>query len=215
MKKILTALAAALFAALLTMTASAASESRETEVTRQQMNEAQIEIVEKMQSLDVSSLDYDTQAEIIRQIFADNGLTEVENGIEAQSVKVNSETLNLAYLNADLATPEMKEKILNARREIVYSYSWSNDLVDGVCLGYKVNLADQTFQIQPKFSELFPGWEVPSDSAYENSDETEVSENEMSKLSTTNVDSNLSPVEILKSGLSTANTVIKTGLYMM
>lgn len=213
MKKILVALTAALFAVLLTMTASAASDSGETEAARQQMSEAQIEIVEKMQRLDISSLDYDTQAEIIRQTFLQKGLTEAENGIEAQSVKVNPEVRSLAYSNADLATPEMKEKILNARKEIIYSYSWSNDLAKGVCVGYSVNLADQTFQIEPKFSELFPGWEVPSDSAYENYDETEVSENEMPKLSTPSIESASCAAEMLKSGLSAANTVMTLVYY--
>lgn len=62
----------------------------------------------------------------------------------------------LAEMPLDTATPEMKEKILEARNEIIFGQSWA---ADGVEL--YVERRDGTVEKVPEFSELFPGWEVP------------------------------------------------------
>ena len=62
----------------------------------------------------------------------------------------------LAEMPLDTATPEMKEKILAARNEIIFGQSWA---ADGVEL--YVERRDGTVEKVPEFSELFPGWEVP------------------------------------------------------
>lgn len=64
----------------------------------------------------------------------------------------------IAYLDVDAATPEMKEKILEAREIIIYSTGWVAD-------GYYGYIQDaetgEIIKVQPKFSELFPGWDIP------------------------------------------------------
>ena len=60
-----------------------------------------------------------------------------------------------AYMDAETASPELREKILDARRKIVYGdQSWS---ADGS--GYIVN-ADGTITNLPLFSDLFPDWNL-------------------------------------------------------
>lgn len=65
---------------------------------------------------------------------------------------------NIANLDVDEATPEMKEKILEARREIIYSTDWVAD-------GYTAYIQDmETGEIirdVPNFSDVFPGWDIP------------------------------------------------------
>lgn len=60
-----------------------------------------------------------------------------------------------AYMDTETASPELREKILDARRKIVYGdQSWS---ADGS--GYIVN-ADGTITNLPLFSDLFPDWNL-------------------------------------------------------
>lgn len=67
-------------------------------------------------------------------------------------------TEELAYCNleeaADIAT---RQAILDARREIIYSTSWT---VDGQLA---LRNADGTIETLPEFSDLFPDWELPTE----------------------------------------------------
>ncbi len=55
-------------------------------------------------------------------------------------------------------------KILAAREEVIYSHSWVNDTISGVMMA-SIDSNNRQFSITPKFSELFPGWEVPKSEA--------------------------------------------------
>ena len=63
-----------------------------------------------------------------------------------------------AYMDLEEASPEMQEKILEARREIIYSEEWVAD-------GYTMSVVDmdtgETVREIPAFSEVFPGWDLP------------------------------------------------------
>lgn len=63
-----------------------------------------------------------------------------------------------AYLDFDSASPEMQEKILAARKVIIYSADgWCADDTQMIIIR-----ADGTIEEVPKFSELFPSdWDLP------------------------------------------------------
>ena len=69
--------------------------------------------------------------------------------------KIDSEVVELAYMDTKSATNTMKVKILEARKEIIFSHSWA---VDEQC---RLLRPDGSTEALPKFSELFPGWDVP------------------------------------------------------
>ena len=62
-----------------------------------------------------------------------------------------------AYMDYDDASEETKELILTAREQIIYSKSWAADGVEVI-----VKHPDGTEERLPAFSELFPGWEMPT-----------------------------------------------------
>lgn len=66
-------------------------------------------------------------------------------------------TEEIAHLDIDTADEETKEAILAARNEIIFSREWVAD-------GYSMEVVDSEGNIKrtiPKFSELFPGWDLP------------------------------------------------------
>ncbi len=68
---------------------------------------------------------------------------------------------SVAYMDTFKAEPEMREKILAARCEIVYGgQAWT---VDGAA--YHI-CPDGTKELLPEFSDLFPGWDVTEISEY-------------------------------------------------
>ena len=69
--------------------------------------------------------------------------------------KIDSEVVELAYMDTKSTTNTMKAKILEARKEIIFSHSWA---VDEQC---RLIHPDGSTEALPKFSELFPGWDVP------------------------------------------------------
>ena len=62
-----------------------------------------------------------------------------------------------AYLDLDSASEELKEKILEARRIIIFHSRW---VADGYS-GNIVNVITGEVEPLPTFSELFPGWDLP------------------------------------------------------
>lgn len=87
------------------------------------------------------------------------------------AIKENGEVVELptfeeefAYLDYSSADSDMKELILEARRNIVYgNTSWS---VDGQA---SIIRADGTEEKVPKFSELYPNWDLDEISKQDNS----------------------------------------------
>lgn len=69
----------------------------------------------------------------------------------------SDDTQLIAGMSLDTAEPEMQEKILEARNEIIFSESWS---ADGVAI--YIERQDGTTEKVPEFSELFSGWDMPS-----------------------------------------------------
>ena len=69
-----------------------------------------------------------------------------------------SPVTNIAYIDINEATPELKQKILQAREEIIFSYSWVADEVNGRVLDENGNIVEEL----PHFSDLFPeDWDEP------------------------------------------------------
>ena len=64
----------------------------------------------------------------------------------------------LAYLDLDSAADEMKGRILEARRILIFSTSWVADGFSGSVQNVKTGEIIRTL---PTFSELFPGWDLP------------------------------------------------------
>lgn len=79
----------------------------------------------------------------------------------ANEYDVTEETLvseqEYAYMDIETASEEEREKILAAREKIIYQSSWSADNVEGLYIH-----PDGTVEELPKFSELFPDWEIPT-----------------------------------------------------
>ncbi len=67
------------------------------------------------------------------------------------------EAAEYAYLDLDSASEELKEKILEARRIIIFHSRW---VADGYS-GNIVNVITGESEPLPTFSELFPGWDLP------------------------------------------------------
>lgn len=80
------------------------------------------------------------------------------------SIDVAPKTRALAYADFEKATPAQQEKILAARNEVIFSAEGWYDDQSGVC-AVIVDEKTKTYREVPKFRELFPGWEVPCDTA--------------------------------------------------
>lgn len=63
-----------------------------------------------------------------------------------------------AYLDLDSASEEMKEKILEARKVIIFHSRWVADGYSGCIRDVETG---ETIETLPTFSELFPGWALP------------------------------------------------------
>lgn len=86
------------------------------------------------------------------------GAVAVEPTLDVSMMSVSE----LAHMDAKTASPALKSAILNARCEIVYApdAGWS---LDG---DVSVTHADGTVEVLPKFSDLFPGWDLTEISNY-------------------------------------------------
>ena len=94
----------------------------------------------------------------IRAEFQLKGHTEIPAVIEPGR-KIPAAVMKTACMDIAKADPATKEKILKARNQVIYSYSWT---YDGVGITHGVNDEGQkTFTIEPRFEDLFPGWDVP------------------------------------------------------
>ncbi len=106
---------------------------------------------------------------IVREEHLKAGWTEIRTVPHtAQEVRkiveevVDAQAVSLAYMDMEQAPEELKDYILSARREIIYRFEW---LADGdhtsVPYGSQEDEKAKTFEISPRFSDLFPGWYEP------------------------------------------------------
>ncbi len=94
----------------------------------------------------------------ICELLSESGYTEevVAISIDEIAEDIPQEIYDLAYSDIDQADEETKAEILKARNWFIYSCSWSDD-------GTGILYSDikRTFSRTPKFSDLFPGWDIP------------------------------------------------------
>ena len=95
-----------------------------------------------------------------------------------------------AYLDADKATPELKKKILEARKEIIYNTDWVADGYVGCIRNIKTG---KLIKELPEFSEVFPGWNVPIE---ENNAKIEISEPVLPAVPADNTMEEIKPLSI-------------------
>lgn len=164
MKKLLGILFACTVLAAFAMTASAKSEAPE-EFTPDQEYLTEIEEDPFPEFWDgLEGLTVEEAEERCRQSLLDAGYTEVhEETNVTKPMDMDNETYDLAYSDLESADPETQEKILAARRVIIFQYSWRED--DGG-LGFAYNPTTKEFSITPKFGDLFPGWDLPVEPGY-------------------------------------------------
>lgn len=123
---------------------------------------------ESLDSADFRSLDREIKA-IIREEYSTAGWREVVNGPQtAQEVLdivtegMDPKAVRLAYLDLDTAPEALKDYILSARRSVIYQFSWEADITaDTFGYGCDRDPASRTFELAPRFSDLFPGWYEP------------------------------------------------------
>lgn len=141
MKKLLTLMAAMLLAAALSVSASAA--------------ESPEEALEAMPE----GLSTDEKVEIIRETYVEAGYTDISEdpAVSAQSAEVPEKVRQLAYMDLEEADEETQAQILEARKAIIYTRSWRADDV----ILMNANPETMTLDIVPKFSDVFPGWDLP------------------------------------------------------
>ncbi len=156
MKKYLIALAVALMVCLLGMTASAQTADEATTDASEIIADA---LRGPMKNGVLSSAEAE---QIAKEALVSAGWTVVED-ISAQSAEndIDPEVLELAYMDIDKADSELKEKILDARKTVIYSYSWVNDVDVPGGISYSADPDTREVSFDPLFSELFPGWDVP------------------------------------------------------
>lgn len=101
----------------------------------------------------------------VRASLKSRGFTEVPTASVPQLLSdadIDPETYALAYSDIDSASPEQREKILAARREVAYSVGeWVLDTEESYVASIDYNTME--WHEPPKFSELFPGWDPIQD----------------------------------------------------
>ena len=154
MKKYLISLAVALMVCLLGITASAETVDEASKIVFDALHEHEED----------GTLNSAETEQIVKAAFVSEGWTVVDDsGISAQSAEndIDPEVLELAYMDIDKADSELKEKILDARKTVIYSFSWVNDIDVPGAFSYSANPDTREVSFDPLFSELFPGWDVP------------------------------------------------------
>ena len=121
--------------------------------------------------------------------FAVDKESDSNSEAEAQEEILESAS-EFAYLDADKATPELKEKILEARKEIIYNTDWVADGYVGCIRNIKTG---KLIKELPEFSEVFPGWDVPIE---ENNAKIEISEPVLPAVPADNTMEEIKPLSI-------------------
>lgn len=121
--------------------------------------------------------------------FAVNKESDSNSEAEVQEEILESAS-EFAYLDADKATPELKKKILEARKEIIYNTDWVADGYVGCIRNIKTG---KLIKELPEFSEVFPGWDVPIE---ENNAKIEISEPVLPAVPADNTMEEIKPLSI-------------------
>lgn len=159
MKKLLGVLFACTVLAVFAMAASAEDEiSAEAAPAEEYLAETEEDPLAGLWE-EVEGLSREETEARFRQCLQDAGYTEVfEETHVTRPMSMDNETYDLAYSDLESADPETQKKILAARREIIFQYSWSAD--GGASISY--NPTTMEFSITPQFEDLFPAdWEPP------------------------------------------------------
>lgn len=106
--------------------------------------------------------------QIIRDEYQKNGWREVDTMPhtaaqvwETVNREIDQKAVRLAYMDLDQAPEDLKDYILSARRAVIYQFAWTADPA-GKTMSYSIEPGeDHTFEITPRFSDLFPGWYEP------------------------------------------------------
>ena len=104
----------------------------------------------------------------LREEMEAAGYTEIKTTAAEvlKKAKIDPKVSALAYSDLENASPAKKEKILAARRKIIFQVdSWYDDM--GGVYSAKIDPKSKTWKSSPRFSELFPGWDVPTEEATE------------------------------------------------
>ena len=72
---------------------------------------------------------------------------------QEQSLEVAKD---LAYMDINLASADLREAILEARNQVIFSVPWAADGVSAYIV-----YEDGTKEALPQFSDVFPNWEIP------------------------------------------------------
>lgn len=71
---------------------------------------------------------------------------------------ISMDTVDKAYMNLNVADKALQKEILDARKAIIYSTSWSDDDTEA----YSINAKGEIIAKTPKFHDIFPAdWEIP------------------------------------------------------
>ena len=93
----------------------------------------------------------------------------VDIDITPEQKAILQEAEQYAYLDPDTASPELREKILDARSTIIFSQSWVADGYTGCIQDVRTG---EILEVLPTFSELFPDWDMPIADIVPDSDST-------------------------------------------
>jgi len=165
MKKIFAALGIALLASVLSISASAET-SEEAKIAA---NTKEADAIVESYHATMKELEKDeplSSAEakqVIKEAFKAEGWTVIDEAdISVRTADIDPKIIELAYMDIEKADSELKEKILDARKTVVYNFSWTNDVTESGNVFYCVNPATREVTLNPLFSELFPGWDPPT-----------------------------------------------------
>lgn len=106
--------------------------------------------------------------QIIRDEYQKNGWREVSTMPhtaaqvwETVNREMDQKAVRLAYMDLDQTPEDLKDYILSARRAVIYQFAWTADPADKTMCYSIEPREDHTFEITPRFSDLFPGWYEP------------------------------------------------------
>lgn len=110
------------------------------------------------EKVDLDNMTSQEMDDAICEVLLEAGYTEevTTQPINEIAEDIPQEIYDLAYSDIDQADEETKAEILKARNWFIYSCSWSDDGT-----GILYNDIERTFSRTPKFSDLFPGWDIP------------------------------------------------------
>ncbi len=155
MKRLFGVVFACMAAVMLSLSASAAEgqAAQEAEVSEDPLLASGFWEREDLDDMTGQEMD-----DAICELLSESGYTEevVAISIDEIAESIPQEIYDLAYSDISQADEETRAEILKARNWFIYSCSWSDDGT-----GLLINPNTRTFRRAPKFSDLFPDWDLP------------------------------------------------------